>query len=68
MAVGAVDGTEPLILVSTRIRSIGCGYEDDITFVSLHIFEILNEEAVLTAFHLLLIGHCEWVLPQATVE
>src|SRR5215467_13556164 len=68
MTVRAVNGAEALILVSTSIGSIGRGDEDDIALIPLHIFEILNEECILPAFHPLLVGNGEWLLPQTSVE
>ena len=68
MAAGAVNRAKALELVPANISTIGGRYENNVALVALDVLKILDEQGLLAARHLLLVGDGGRIVPEPPVE
>jgi hypothetical protein len=68
MAAGAINRAETLVLVPANIGTVGGRYENYVALIALDVLKILDEQGLLSASHLLLVGDCGRIIPELAVE
>src|ERR1019366_2738846 len=68
VTIYAIDRSEPLVLIAARIGAVGRRDEDNITFVALDVFKVLDEQGVLSALHPLLVSNGRRIVSEPLVE
>ncbi len=61
MPVLPIDWPESLILVASRVWTIGRGNKDYVPFVALDVFKILDKKPFRPGVHTLLVLDSEWI-------